>query len=88
MPDTIKGITPTAIGENCFKNSDIVNIELPKTIDELENNAFENSSLQRIVAEGVESCWNSAVFKNCFSLNEEYMPNITYLGEEAFIIAV
>lgn len=84
VPDTIKGITPTAIGENCFKNSDIVNIELPKTIDELKSNAFENSSLQRIVAEGVESCWNTAVFKNCFSLNEEYMPNITYLGEEAF----
>ncbi|WP_297126326.1 hypothetical protein [uncultured Eubacterium sp.] len=32
VPDTINGITPVAVGSNCFKNSDIVHIELPDTI--------------------------------------------------------
>ena len=83
VPDTINGITPTAMGENCFKNSSIVHIELPDTIKKIKTSAFENSNLQKIKASGVTHCWQSA-FKNCASLYEENMPNIEYINEATF----
>ena len=76
VPDTINGISPTKIGKECFKDSNIVNIELPNTVTEIGENAFEESSLERIVGYGVTIC-ESYAFNKCYSLYEEHMPNIT-----------
>lgn len=83
VPDTIKGTTPLQIGVGCFMNSDIVNIELPDTIYRIDYDAFNESALERIVGLGVTEI-SSRTFKNCYSLYEENMPNITYLSFEAF----
>ncbi len=83
VPNTINGITPVAVGSNCFKNSDIVHIELPDTIEIIKTSAFENSNLQEIKALGVKSCWESA-FKNCTALYEENMPKIQYINDATF----
>ncbi len=83
VPDTIKGITPLQIGVGCFMNSDIVNIELPDTIYRIDYDAFNGSALERVVGLGVTEV-SSRTFKNCYSLYEENMPNITKLHSEAF----
>lgn len=83
VPDTINGISPTKIGKECFKDSNIVNIELPNTVTEIGENAFEGSSLERIVGYGVTLC-ESYAFNKCYSLYEEHMPNITELYQATF----
>lgn len=83
VPDSINGITPVAIGSNCFKNSEIVHIELPDTVEKIKISAFENSNLQKIKALGVTNCWDSA-FKNCLALYEENMPNVKWIQNASF----
>ncbi|HBA93825.1 MAG TPA: hypothetical protein DCZ02_04335 [Ruminococcaceae bacterium] len=83
VPDTINGIIPVSVGDNCFKNSDIVHIEFPDTVEIFKNSVFENSNLQRIKAVGVKECWVST-FKNCSALYDENMPNIEYISDAAF----
>lgn len=83
VPDTINGIVPTSIGEGCFLGRKIVHIELPDTITLIGYEAFNNSALEKIVGLGVTECYSGA-FKNCYSLYEENMPNITKLDEGSF----
>lgn len=83
VPDTINGIAPTKIGNDCFKESNIVNIELPDTVTEIGFNAFDGSALERIVGYGVTRCCDYA-FSNCYSLYEEHMPNITEINQASF----
>lgn len=84
VPDTINGIIPTSIGDNCFNSSSITHIELPDSVTVINESAFENSSLEKIVANGIDIVWQSG-FENCYSLYEEKMPNITKLDDSAFL---
>lgn len=83
VPETINGITPTEIGEGCFKNSEIIYAELPDSITLLRKNAFENSKIEYISAKGVNSI-GSYCFSYCTNLAYEYLPNAKWINDYAF----
>lgn len=85
VPDTIGGITPTAVGNSVFKGSDIMSVELPDTVKSLGESCFEDcKSLKYITAEGVVSFSGKYVFSGCSELRREIMPNLKQASDNAF----
>lgn len=82
VPETINGITPTELGENIFKNSNIESIVLPDTVRTIGNNAFYSTSLKSITANGVLEILSHS-FYGCEQLSEINFPKLKYIGKEA-----
>lgn len=83
IPDTINGITPVEIGNQCFYQDDIEYVELPGCITLIQKEAFRESSLESISGYGVEYC-NQSAFYGCMNLYHENMPNIDGLARYVF----
>ncbi len=85
IPDTIKGITPTAIEASLFKEfTHLKSIVIPDSITSIRNNAFYLcSSLEYITARGVKELGNYA-FYNCLNLKEFTGTNLVKIGDYAF----
>lgn len=82
IPDEIDGIIPTAIETNCFRYKNVENIVLPDSIDTLEMNAFYQSPLKSIIANGL----NEIGFE-CFEdtlLEKADFPNVGIVDSYAF----
>lgn len=83
IPDTINGITPVEIGNQCFYQDDIEYVELPGCITLIQKEAFRESSLESISGYGVQYC-NQSAFYGCMNLYHENMPNIDGLARYVF----
>lgn len=82
VPETVNGIVPTKLGENIFKNSNIESIILPDTVTSIGNNAFYNTGLKSITANGVRYL-NERCFYGCEQLAEINFPDLREIGTEA-----
>lgn len=82
VPDIVNGITPTELGENIFKNSNIESIVLPDTVTTIGDNAFYNSNLKSITANGIQNL-NKGSFYGCEQLAEINFPDLRYIGTES-----
>ena len=85
VPDTINGITPTAIGASVFSGfTHIKNIILPDTVTKIKERAFRNcTSLEYITAQGVTQLGQES-FYNCSNIKEFIGNNVTEIGNYAF----
>lgn len=82
VPETVNGIVPTELGGNIFKNSNIESIVLPDTVDTIGSNAFYNTGLKSITANGICSL-NERCFYGCEQLTDINFPDLRYIGKEA-----
>lgn len=84
VPDTINGITPTAVSSGAFNSTDIKAVVLPESITKLNSNAFNQAaSLTSITAPGVEDIGIFA-FYYCTSLTNVDMPNVKVVRRSGF----
>ena len=84
VPDTVNGITVTAVGEGVFEGTDISEILLPRSVTSIGANAFKDCSvLKTIFAKGVTNISDYA-FYNCVWLKNIYLGNITSIGKYSF----
>ena len=85
IPDTINGITPTAIGTSVFSGfTHIKNIILPDTVTKIKERAFRNcTSLEYITAHGVTQLGQES-FYNCSNIKEFIGNNVAEVGNYAF----
>lgn len=82
VPDIVNGIVPTELGGNIFKNSNIESIVLPDTVDTIGDNAFCNTPLKSITANGICNL-NKRCFYSCEQLTDINFPTLKYVGDEA-----
>lgn len=84
VPDTINGITPTAVSSGAFNSTDIKAVVLPESVTKLNRNAFNQAaSLTSITAPGVEDIGIFA-FYYCTSLTNVDMPNVKVVRRSGF----
>ena len=84
VPDTINGITPTAVSSGAFNSTDIKAVVLPESVTKLNSNAFNQAaSLTSITAPGVEDIGIFA-FYYCTSLTDVDMPNVKVVRRSGF----
>lgn len=84
VPDTINGITPTAVSSGAFNSTDIKAVVLPESVTKLNSNAFNQAaSLTSITAPGVEDIGTFA-FYYCTSLTNVDMPNVKVVRRSGF----
>lgn len=84
IPQTVKGITVTSIGENAFADSAIVEIILPKTVNTIGASAFENcTNLKTIYAANAAVIGENA-FYNCKNLRNPYFGELQSIGKYSF----
>lgn len=90
VPETVnqdgKSYTVRSIGNVFQNNSEIVSIELPTTISQLDDNCFKDCvSLQTVnLKEGLKNIGAKA-FNNCTSLEEISLPEgVENIGDETF----
>lgn len=84
VPDTINGITPTAVSSGAFNSTDIKAVVLPESVTKLNSNAFNKAaSLTSITAPGVEDIGTFA-FYYCTSLTDVDMPNVKVVRRSGF----
>lgn len=82
VPDIVNGITPTELGGNIFKNSNIESIVLPDTVTTIGENAFYNTGLKTITANGIKNILHQS-FYGCEQLAEINFPDLRYIGTES-----
>ena len=75
-----------SIGEDCFNNCTGLNeVELPDTITRLNNGAFKNSSITKIIIPSSVNYYGQGVFNNCQNLTDVILPdNLTSVGYTMF----
>lgn len=84
VPDTINGITPTAVSSGAFNSTDIKAVVLPESVTKLNSNAFNQAmNLTSITAPGVEDIGTFA-FYYCTSLTDVDMPNVKVVRRSGF----
>ncbi len=83
VPETVGGVTVSAIGDNVFNNSTLKNITLPYTVKRIGVSAFANSNLASITAKGVVDVDNGA-FEGCQSLVSVDMESVKTVGNRCF----
>ena len=84
VPDTINGITPTAVSSGAFNSTDIKAVVLPESVTKLNSNAFNQAmNLTSITAPGVEDIGIFA-FYYCTSLTDVDMPNVKVVRRSGF----
>ncbi|HHT15964.1 MAG TPA: leucine-rich repeat protein [Clostridiales bacterium] len=90
IPDTLDGYPVTVIGSSAFiERSDIEYIQLPATLQRIEDNAFSGCSSWRnplVIPDGVTYIGDCA-FWGCSSLTGDirFPSGLTYLGDRAFV---
>ncbi len=82
VPDIVNGIVPTELGGSIFKNSNIESIVLPNTVTTIGDNAFYNTPLKSITANGIRNL-NERSFYGCEQLADINFPDLRYIGKEA-----
>ena len=82
VPETINGIAPTSISQKCFQSRDISSIVLPNTVKTIGENAFCNTNLESITANGVTEILKHS-FYGCDMLSSTKFPELRYIGSEA-----
>ncbi len=82
VPETVNGITPIEIGEKLFENSNIESIALPDTVTAINENAFCNTPLKSITANGVKDLYRHS-FYGCAALADIDLSNVKYIGRDA-----
>lgn len=84
VPETVRGLTVTGIGESVFEGMDISEIFLPVTVTSIGASAFKDcSSLKTIFAKGVTKVSDYALY-NCVRLKNIYFGQITSVGKYSF----
>ncbi len=84
IPDTVGGITVTAIGDSVFEGMNISEIVLPVTVKTIGQNAFKDCTVMKtIFAKGVTTIADNA-FYNCVWLKNLYLGPVTSVGKYAF----
>lgn len=88
IPDTINGITPTAIRDSLFSDfTYLESITLPDSITKIGNKTFyQCSNLEYVTAKGVTSVGDYAFYK-CLNLKEFKGGNLNLIGVSAFSYA-
>lgn len=82
VPDEVNGITPTELGNNLFKDSNIESIVLPDTVTTIGENAFYNTGLKTITANGIKNILHQS-FYGCAALGDIDLSNVKYISSEA-----
>lgn len=84
VPDTIKGITPTAVANKAFASSDIKVIELPETVKTIGNSSFNKcTNLTSITATGVTKIGTFCFYCDT-ALTDVDMPNVLFVNSYCF----
>lgn len=84
VPQEIRGITVTAIGQDVFRESLITEIILPDTVTEIGDNAFREAySLKKIQARGVLSLGDRSFYK-AENLKTVLMDSVQTMGVYCF----
>ena len=84
VPDTVNGITVTAIGEKVFKDKPIKSVILPDSVTKIGESAFENcNKLYYINALSVSSVGNRA-FYGCTGVVSAELGDIREIGSYSF----
>ena len=88
IPEEINGIPVTEISHGAFaKDKKIKKLTLPKTLKNINPNAFSNSVIESVhISPGIEIIDNGA-FKNCEKLKEINLPEgLEIIGKDAFSV--
>lgn len=84
VPDTVNGITVTAVGESVFEGMGISEIVLPNSVTSIGKNSFKDCTvLKTIFAKGVTEISDYALY-NCIWLKNLYFGEISAIGKYAF----
>ncbi len=84
IPSSVHGIEITGVGDNVFKDKDITEIILPKTVTRIGNSSFENcKNLKSVVGYGINTIGNRA-FYNCEFFRNPYFDKLTSIGSYSF----
>lgn len=84
IPDKVNGIELKKIGDGVFKNSDITEVVIPRTVTEIGASAFENcQKLRTISAFGVTKIGEKSLY-GCINLRNLYFGSLSTIGKYAF----
>ena len=87
LPSKIQGKTVVGIGDNCFKGSKIISIQIPETVKSIGNSAFQEcKSLTNVIFanQNVDVTIGKAAFKHCEKLKNINLPVTSSIGASAF----
>lgn len=84
IPRTVNEITVTAVGENAFAGSGIVEVILPTTVTSIKAKAFENCTQLRTVAALNATVIGERAFYNCQNLRNPYLGELKSIGKYSF----
>ncbi len=84
VPNLIDGTAITSVGENAFANSNITEIILPKSVNEICSGAFSNCADLKTVSASNATIIGDRAFYNCHNLRNPYLGNLTSIGEYSF----
>lgn len=73
---------PTKIGPQVFSSSNIETITLPDTIVTIGDDAFSNTNLKSVTANGIENL-DKRCFYGCSKLADIDLSKVRYIGSEA-----
>lgn len=92
VPSELDGYSVLSIGDECFRDLEVLNVELPSTLKKIGDRAFAggpkhaiSATLQKInIPEGIEVIGEEA-FKSCRELQQIVLPDsLIKIGEGAF----
>ncbi len=84
VPETVRGMTVTAIGDYAFSETNVSSLHLPATVTRLGSYAFYRcNSLFFLNIDGVELI-DEATFAECKILNEVSLPSVKVIWKDAF----
>lgn len=84
VPDTLRGITVTSVGDNVFKGKSATSIVLPETVTKFKGFAFaECPNLETVIAPGLNEI-DSCCFMECPNLKEIDYSNVKDIPDGAF----
>ena len=86
IPESIDGLNVSAIGNEAFKNNNIISIYIPDTVTSIGKSAFEDCSFLKTVkmSFGLEMI-EAYAFSGCSSLENIVIPNnVTKIDDYAF----
>lgn len=84
IPSSVNGVEITGIGDNVFKDSDITEIILPKSVTKIGDGAFENCKmLKSVVGYGINTVGDRA-FYNCEMFRNPYFDKLKSIGAYSF----
>ena len=86
IPETIGGKTVACINFQAFDGEDILAVRIPKTVNEIENEAFMRcEKLECVVIEGSLSEIGTNAFAGDTSLHSVLINSVEVIGQQAFM---